>query len=82
MGQPFHKEAQLGLALLTREHVAKLVAKNQAELIRTSGLLSSNAGGPGSTSHTGYGMTTVNQPRVVSTAATVESHNGVDRMYT
>ncbi|TPP62187.1 ERCC2 [Fasciola gigantica] len=77
MGQPFHKEDQLGLALLTREHVAKLVAKNQAELIRTDGLLGSGpggglpnaAGGPGPTTHVPYGMTTVNLPRIVSTAA-------------
>ncbi|CAH8490241.1 unnamed protein product [Schistosoma turkestanicum] len=29
MGQPFSKEDQLGLALLTREHIAKLVVQNQ-----------------------------------------------------
>ncbi|VDP91460.1 unnamed protein product [Echinostoma caproni] len=77
MGQPFNKEDQLGLALLTREHVAKLVAQNQAELIRTGGLLGSGVGGPGlptmpvgagPTTHVPYGLTTVNQPRVVSTA--------------
>ncbi|CAH8528978.1 unnamed protein product [Dicrocoelium dendriticum] len=35
MGQPFNKEDQLGLALLTREHVAKLVEKNQASSMRS-----------------------------------------------
>ncbi|CAL8086325.1 unnamed protein product [Calicophoron daubneyi] len=53
MGQPFSKDDQLGLALLTREHVEKLVAQNRASLcsgnVLGQGVASSGlptAGGP------------------------------------
>ncbi|KAA3678550.1 DNA excision repair protein ERCC-2 [Paragonimus westermani] len=72
MGQPFNKEDQLGLALLTREHVAKLVAQNQASSLRganllgptfSTGLPSTVSLGPGQLAS---GTTTL--PRVISTS--------------
>ncbi|VDO78137.1 unnamed protein product [Schistosoma curassoni] len=33
MGQPFNKDDQLGLALLTREHINKLIIQNQTNSV-------------------------------------------------
>lgn len=39
MGQPFDKEDQLGMALLTREDVEKLVLKTQAQTVMKRSIL-------------------------------------------
>ncbi|TGZ61903.1 hypothetical protein CRM22_007740 [Opisthorchis felineus] len=76
MGQPFNKEDQLGLALLTREHVAKLVAQNQAASIRPGNPLNPSeppvslttaSGHPLNSQQNPYGPQTSAVPRVIST---------------
>ncbi|OON19749.1 SURF4 family protein [Opisthorchis viverrini] len=79
MGQPFNKEDQLGLALLTREHVAKLVAQNQAASIRPGNplnpgeppaSLTTASGHPLNSQQNPYGPQTSAVPRVISTTTT------------
>ncbi|XP_018647197.1 DNA repair helicase rad3/xp-d, putative, partial [Schistosoma mansoni] len=41
MGQPFNKNDQLGLALLTREHINKLIEQNQKDSIISMGKMNS-----------------------------------------
>ncbi|CAH8533575.1 unnamed protein product [Schistosoma haematobium] len=57
MGQPFNKDDQLGLALLTREHINKLIIQNQ-----TNSVISMNKMNNIQT------MNNSNQPRTVTTA--------------
>ncbi|VDQ15535.1 unnamed protein product, partial [Trichobilharzia regenti] len=69
MGQPFDKEDQLGLALLTREHIAKIVAQNQTASAMSSGKFSIQHSNT-LTSGNDQGSLSTQQSRIVTTATT------------
>ncbi|CAH8843382.1 unnamed protein product [Trichobilharzia szidati] len=71
MGQPFNKEDQLGLALLTREHIAKIVAQNQTASAISSGKFSIQQSNISTNGGNDQGsLSTTQQSRIVTTATT------------
>uniref|UniRef100_A0A3Q0KUN3 General transcription and DNA repair factor IIH helicase subunit XPD n=1 Tax=Schistosoma mansoni TaxID=6183 RepID=A0A3Q0KUN3_SCHMA len=64
MGQPFNKNDQLGLALLTREHINKLIEQNQKDSIISMGKMNS--------CQVANDLNPTNQSRTVTTAMTLK----------